>query len=235
MNTAKLHQNPTLHQNSTDTPCISDINPRTSGINKRPTRLNLPPRSNARASSQLALKLSCFGVLAILASHAHISTAQDTKNSPLQALYNCAEITNDADRLACYDKETGFIRQAEEKQDIITVEKEDIVQAKRDSFGLTLPKLPSLDLDGLFTGDNETAVKEQRDTITNLRKVGRKGLEVTLENGQVWKVVTGSVDFIPRGDLISVIKPAALGSYLMRIETPSGTSKLRGLRVSRVK
>lgn len=138
------------------------------------------------------------------------------------ALRACRAETDDARRLACYDREVDRIGQeqatrAAESPPVLTPE---------DQFGRT---------DMMAHEESERRNKESRELgelITTCTEIWTRsdGLMVfTLENGQVWKQNAPDPFFrLKAGEKVK-IQPAALGSFLL-----SGSSK-RSTRVARVK
>jgi len=53
-----------------------------------------------------------------------------------------------------------------------------------------------------------------------------------MDNGQVWREVSGRLNYVPRGDLTARIKKGAMGSY--RLSLSNGKERVRGLGVRRV-
>jgi len=125
--------------------------------------------------------------------------------SVLSDLYICSSISDDADRLSCFDKAVPTLKVKEEKKEIVAIDAEQVREIKRDSFGFSLPSLPKI---GLF--DKK-------------------------ENGHVWQHTSGDLGRIPKGDLTATIKPASLGSFFVRLENEKGHSGRKGAKIKRIK
>lgn len=146
-------------------------------------------------------------------------------------LYRCAELTDDAERLACFDARVAELRTAEDTGAVRTVDTAEIEKIEREAFGFSLPNL-RLALRG-FSGDGkEDTERAQRvaeaEEITEVtlpvasvsenRVTGR--LTVTLKDGQVWEQVDSRS--LPAGKIRNAkearIRRAALRSFMLSID-----------------
>jgi hypothetical protein len=129
-------------------------------------------------------------------------------------LFACRSIADDAQRLACYDREVGALQQAEAADKVVIVNQEEIREARRGLFGFTLPKL------GLFSGrgdDDDAEAEEIRaieDTIATFRFDAAGRATFSLGNGARWAQIdnTAVLGEPKPGDPVR-IESAALGSY----------------------
>ncbi|MDX1291172.1 MAG: hypothetical protein R3265_00045 [Hyphomonas sp.] len=127
-------------------------------------------------------------------------------------VYACRSVADDAGRLACYDAAVGRLQEAEAAGDVTTVTRQEVEKVREDSFGFSIPSLPSL-----MIGKSDD--KNLKEIILPVKAVrGTRGnLVVTLENGQVWR----QVDTKPlrnNGQTEAQIYQAALGSYKMKLD-----------------
>lgn len=180
------------------------------------------------------IKLSClYSILALMMFSASAPSSAQTDGiaapaSPLSKLYECKAIAAPTERLACYDSAVAIVETREAKKEIVTIDSTTATKLKREAFGFSLPSLPKLGLpaskDAKDTDDLEFAVK----TVSQ----SRRAITITMENGQIWKGVSGRLNYIPRGDLTARISRGALGSY--RLSLSNGKERVRGLGVRRV-
>ena len=148
----------------------------------------------------------------------------DRMPEAFKSVLECKSATDDKARLACFDQSIESLDQARQRNDILIVTKEEVREARRGLFGISLPKIR------LFGSGNEDegAPEELNEISSTIAAVGRgqRGLVLKLADGAVWeqtdKVYLGDVQ---EGDPIT-IKRAALGSYM---------AKIRGSRGARVK
>src|SRR5258706_4131839 len=100
--------------------------------------------------------------LAITAADAANARGPAVTGTPpsVQRLFGCRSIQDNAQRLACFDRETAAVDQAIAKKDIVLIDKVRATAARRSLFGFSVP-----DFGGLF-GGNEDEVKEIASTVT---------------------------------------------------------------------
>lgn len=167
-------------------------------------------------------------VVLICASGSTIAQAQ---TSPLSEIYACASITDNADRLACFDKNVPILQVKEEKKEIITLDAEGVKEIERDSFGFSLPSLPKL---GILKSKSEKSKKTSQYYGVKSVSTNRKGVTFTMENGHVWKQINGEIGKIPKGTLTAKIKPATMGTFFISVKNEDGKGSRKGARFKRV-
>ena len=153
--------------------------------------------------------------------------AQTPTNSPLLGVYACKSINEPLERLACFDSAVGTLEQREAKKEIVALDSTTAKSLEREAFGFSLPSLPKLGLPSLG-GKAEDALEYPVKTVRETRA----GFIITMDNGQVWREVSGRLNYVPRGDLTARIKKGAMGSY--RLSLSNGKERVRGLGVRRV-
>ena len=129
----------------------------------------------------ISTRLAVPALVAVLAAPLSAWSQQ-----PTDTVYACADISEDVERLACYDQAVGRLKQAEEAGEITTVTREQVEEARRDSFGFSMPSFPSLALSRMDGGDAEE-LEEVTYQVVELEEDRHGKLFVTLENGQVWQ------------------------------------------------
>ncbi|MEL7198942.1 MAG: hypothetical protein AAGL10_11570 [Pseudomonadota bacterium] len=183
------------------------------------------------------MKLLYF--LAIAAGAVSLATpsvfAQDNRsdgsqlsNSPLVGqLRGCTQISNDAQRLACFDREVGAFVGATTKGDVKVVEAEQITDARKKLYGYSIPDA------GVFeaaTDEDKEKNKRLTSTITRVRKVGRNEWHFWIEEGNAkWRFKNNSIRVrAPEVGQTVEFRPASMGTYWIRIE---GRKGVRGNRI----
>ena len=167
-----------------------------------------------------------IGIGAALAALAATGAlAADPTPTPIvDAVVKCRAETNDAQRLACYDKAAGALAKASDEGSIAVVTREDVRKTRRSLFGFNLPKLP-------FFSDDKSAKEDTPDEIeTTLKsfRVTRDGnLTLVMADGAIWRT-TEPTRKLPTAGAKIKIKKAALGSFFINID---GARGLRGMRV----
>ena len=90
--------------------------------------------------------------------------------------------------------------------------RQEVEQVRQDSFGFSIPSLPSLTLGK----SDDQSLKEMTLPVKAVR--GNRGnLVITLENGQVWRQ-TDSKALRNNGQTEAQIYEAAFGSYKMKLD-----------------
>ena len=138
--------------------------------------------------------------------------AQDISTSDV---YACAETSDDAARLACYDSAVGRLKAAEEAGEVTTISRTEVEKVKRESFGFSIPSLPSLALRKSGTPDKE--LEDITAPVRSVRMDSAGRLRVTLEDGQVW-VQTDDRSMRAKDAKEAHIYQAMLGSYKMKLD-----------------
>ena len=147
--------------------------------------------------------------------------------SPLvQAIDRCRQITDPAQRLACYDAAAGALVTATNTGQVSVVDQSEVRKVRHSLFGFALPKVP------FFTGDTTANEAQSRldSTITSVRQLPSGYFRIVIaDNNAVWQTTDSSISFdAPQaGQKITIIK-GALGSYFLRI---NGQVGVRGIRV----
>jgi hypothetical protein len=167
---------------------------------------------------------SIVAVIALgLASPAY---AADEPPAAIKALSQCRTIADNAQRLACYDREAGALVQSVERNETVVLDKQEVRKTKRSLFGFSLPKLP------FFGGDKDPDKEEPEFTqietpLKTVRNIGYGKFRFTIDDGAQWETTEGINAFPKPGEKV-VIKKGLMGSYFIRFE---GSRSVKGRRV----
>jgi hypothetical protein len=157
--------------------------------------------------------------LAITATSAANARGPAVTGTPpsVQRLFGCRAIQDNAQRLACFDRETAAVDQAIAKKDLVLIDKARATAAKRSLFGFSVP-----DFGGLF-GGNEDQVKEIASTVTAFTNNGYNGWTVRLADGSEWAQTDDTQLALPpeKGQKV-VVHRGALGSFFLRLNGQPG-------------
>src|SRR6185436_10166492 len=71
---------------------------------------------------------------------------QQSAGSPaaLDEVYACAQITDEHQRLECYDHAVGRMHEAQNRGDLVAVDRQQAERVNREAFGFSLPSLGNL-------------------------------------------------------------------------------------------
>lgn len=156
------------------------------------------------------LSLAAVFLIAAIATVSAQQLPQQSTPEALTSVYQCANITDDAQRLACFDGAVGRLRSAETQGQIVAVDRNQAASIERESFGFHLPTLSRL-LPNLDGGDRE--INNVQMVVERIRPRSNGTYSFVMEGGQVWsQVEVQSVRNIREGDTVR-IENASLGSF----------------------
>ncbi len=158
---------------------------------------------------------TAFAGIAVSVAALCLAAPAAAQEGPLGPVLECADIQDNAQRLACYDERVGALRTSVQTGEIVAVDRPAVEAIERDGFGLSLPSLPRLTL-GLFSGGSGSAatastaaergistaentsgveIVERGDdgqiervlmTIARVDSISPNQYRFTMDNGQVW-------------------------------------------------
>jgi hypothetical protein len=146
--------------------------------------------------------------------------------APIRGLAACRTIGDNAQRLACFDREAAALVTSVEKNETVLLDKQEVRKTKRSLFGFSLPRLP------FFGGDKDPDRDEPEFTqietpIKTVRNIGYGKFRFTVDDGAVWETTEG-VNAFPKPGQKVLIKKALMGSYFIKFE---GSRSVKGMRV----
>ena len=135
--------------------------------------------------------------------------AEDTKPPEVfTQLIECRVLSDAGARLACYDVRSGQLQAAQEKHDIVVIDRAAMQDAKKGLFGLSLPKLR------LFGSGGENDIAQLDGTVETASQYDYGRWRLTLSDGSVWDQIDTEVMAIdPRNGSKVVIKRASMGGF----------------------
>ncbi|WP_207078214.1 hypothetical protein [Novosphingobium sp. KA1] len=175
--------------------------------------------------SVLSLGALCLGLLLPEAGAA--KDAPTAAPPDLQRLETCRSIASDAERLACFDRESAVFAQSVDSGKLRVIDNEGVKEIRRSLFGFSLPRI------GLFGGNEEEAAGEQvnkiQSTLVAVKQIANGKIWFRLSDGAEWQTndPLGTARMPASGQTIELEK-AALGSYWARFET------IRAMKAHRV-
>ncbi len=171
-------------------------------------------------------KLALLGLAALGLAGAAIAaeTKSTGRAAQFQDLLDCKAKTDAAERLACYDTVVGALAGAEQKGDIVVVDRDQAKAVRRQAFGFNLPSLSMFE---------KTEKPEEVDNLSAVATRAYRGGDgkwvFELEDGAVWgQTDSETLGRQPsRGSKIEIRK-AAMGSYFLNSD---GQRAIRARRV----
>lgn len=151
-------------------------------------------------------------------SSAHARPVVTTGTPPtVQQLLACRSIRDDAQRVACYDRNAAALDQAIVSKEVVMIDKARATVAKRALFGFSVP-----DFGGIFGGgDND--VKEISSTVTGVSHNQDGGWVIRLADGSTWSQTDDAQLGLPpeRGQKV-VVRRGTFGNFFFRLNGQPG-------------
>lgn len=143
----------------------------------------------------------------------------------LDQVYACANVSDEAQRLACYDGAVGRLREAQTAGNLVAVDREQAAQVEREAFGFSLPNLSRV----FSRGDSGAAPNPSADPrfepldrvelqITRMSRNSVGTIRLEMSNGTVWEI-TGGANRLARAGSQVEIRRGAVGGYMMYFES----------------
>jgi len=145
------------------------------------------------------------------------------RSKRLAAVVDCRKIADSTERLACYDKAVADLDSAEKSREVVVVDKEQVTEARRGLFGLSLPRIR------LFDSSNEPDIDEVETSVVAITKNGNGQVSFTVEDGAHWVQTDDRTVVNVRAGTKVTLKRAAMGSYFAKFQ---GSISVRVKRVN---
>jgi len=159
----------------------------------------------------------------VIAGMAFLALPAIAQQAPLDKVYACASVADNAQRLACYDSAVAALRQAESSGGLAVVNREQIEKAEKEAFGLPAPSLSVLAESARTTSAPAAEKPKALERVTFPVKSVTKGPDgkyrFVMENGQEWRQTDGiTLPAIGKGPWQAEIRKAAIGSYMLKLD-----------------
>lgn len=129
----------------------------------------------------------------------------------LQQVVDCRKLGADADRLACYDRATAVLDEAEKKGDVVVVDKAQAQVVRRQSFGFSVPSL------AIFNRAAKGEKDDQLEATIESASVDANGRYVFhTTDGAAWVQTDGDLPLTPKAGQPLLIYTGTLGSYFCK-------------------
>lgn len=165
------------------------------------------------ARTKAALAALAAGLAGLAAAGAASAARPTPTAAEVKALAGCVSITEDSARLACYDKAARSLVEAEKTGDVVVVDKAQVREVKRQSFGLNINLGPLFD-----HGTKAEQVNELATTVASAEQDPYGKWIIHTQEGQVWRQIDSDPLYADpkHGDKV-MIRRGSLGSYFLKV------------------
>jgi hypothetical protein len=166
------------------------------------------------AAAGLGVAALILGGAAAVAPPAVAQPKGEARAALLTKLVDCRKLTDNAARLACYDAATAALDQAEQKGDVVVIDRDKAREVRKQAFGFTLPSISIFE-----KGEAKEDVENMTGVVASAHVNSQGQWVVKLQDGAVWQQVDNNELFkTPKDGMPVKIRKASLGSYLMIID-----------------
>jgi hypothetical protein len=139
-----------------------------------------------------------------------------TSAPSVQAVMDCRKVADDTQRLACYDAAEDALAKAEQSGDLVSLDRQQRNQVRRQAFGLTLPSIELFD-------HGEGQLNDVKETLSSARQDAQGRWILQMQDGQVWRQIDDEfLSHDPHSGSAIDIRRAALGSFMLSIDGQPG-------------
>ena len=158
---------------------------------------------------------AALSILAVLVAAPGVrADAPPARPAAVQAVVDCRKIDDGAQRLACYDKAVAAMTAAEDKGDLVSLDRAQRQAARRQAFGFALPTLAFLD-----RGERTEELNRVTETVAQASTDVEGRWVLRMQDGAVWRQTDDAeLSRKPHPGSVVVIKKALLGSFMMNID-----------------
>jgi hypothetical protein len=135
------------------------------------------------------------------------------RSAAFQDVLDCRGLKDGAARLACFDAAAAKMSEAETKGDIVVIDRAQASAAHREAFGLHVPSL-----DFVTRALKPEEVSRLDGVVRGARQDANGKWTVVLEDGAVWRQISGDLARAPKNGSKVSIRQGTLGSFLMNID-----------------
>lgn len=174
-----------------------------------------------------ALLMCCCYIVAATASTSPAAAKSRPKAQSFEQLIACQSVSDDMQRLACFDKQVAEMKAGAEKDQLVVLDKAELQKTRRSLFGFSLPKLPFLG----GSDDDDNAVEQVTEIdakITSGKALADGRWQFSLDDESVWQTTEPSDGVSSSSGMPIHLRKAALGSYFGKI------GQRRAVRMKRV-
>ena len=157
--------------------------------------------------------------LTLAAATAAVAAEPPSSPAPaIAAVADCRKIDDGAQRLACYDKTVAAMVEAENKGDLISLDREQRRAVRRQAFGFALPAFTLFD-----RGERPEDLNRVEDVLAWASQDAAGRWTLRMQSGAVWRQIDD--EFLsrrPRPGSKIAIHRAMIGSFMLSVDGQPG-------------
>ena len=155
-----------------------------------------------------------FGLVAVLALVSAPSFAATSDAKVVRDVLDCRDNADPVARLACFDKATAALGQAQSTGDIVVVDRERAREIRKSAFGFSLPSMSFFE-----RGEKPEQIDRINAVIASVRMNSAGRWVIKLEDGATWSQTDSeTLRHAPTPGMGVVIKAATMGSYFFSVD-----------------
>jgi hypothetical protein len=137
---------------------------------------------------------------------------------PLAKVYACADITDGAKRLECYDTAVAGLKKDVAGGDVAVVTKQQIKEAEVKAFGSNKPASVTTAV-AAAQGKKVDAPDTMSFKVTNIIEARDGKLHFVMDNGQVWRQTEADkINGLGKGPWTAEVKKGPMGNYMLKLD-----------------
>jgi len=164
-----------------------------------------------------AMGLAAAVALGVAGTSYGVERVASTVSPVIQAVLDCRQAGESA-RLACYDAAVAKLAQAIGDGDLVSFDRAQRREVRRQAFGFNLPSLSLFD-----RGERPEEANSLTAKVQSASRNAEGRWVIVLEGGQVWRQTDSmSLARPPRPGSTVLIQKASLGSFMMSVDGHPG-------------
>jgi hypothetical protein len=162
--------------------------------------------------------IGAFAATCAVAAQPKAGAPPPATAATVSAVLACRSLVDNTARLACFDKATGEMGEAESKGDLLTLDRQQRQAVRKQAFGLPLTAMTIFDR-GEKTGEADRITA----TVASVARTPYGKWILHLDSGAVWRQIDDNeLQSDPHKGSTVVIKRGILGSFFIDVDGHQG-------------
>lgn len=158
--------------------------------------------------------IKIIGLTAVLALAGGSSNAAPSDAKVVRDILECRDNADPVARLACFDKASAALGQAQTSGDIVVVDRERAREIRKSAFGFSLPSMSFFE-----RGEKPEQIDRITAVIASVRMNSAGRWVIKLQDGAVWSQTDSeTLKHAPVPGMGVVIKAATMGSFFFSVD-----------------